>query len=196
MNVLPSRPVEARRRLEKALVQAEAAITEGRDAVQGLRASVTTVNDLANDIAALGAELPGDPPAVNAPAIEVEVAGPSRDLNPVVRAEAFRIAGEALHNAFKHAQARRITVTIHYEALQFRLTARDDGKGMDPQTLARPQPAGHFGLPGMRERASLVKGQLAVRSAPGAGTEIELRVPAAIAYGPSGPRSRWSPSAN
>jgi PAS domain S-box-containing protein len=196
MNVLPSHPAEARRRLEKALVQAEGAITEGRNAVQGLRASVTTVNDLANDIAALGAELPGDPAGVNPPAVEVDVAGPSRDLNPIVRAEAFRIAGEALHNAFKHAQAQRIIVTIHYEALEFRLTARDDGKGMDPQTLARPQAAGHFGLPGMRERASIVKGQLAVRSAPGGGTEIELRVPAAIAYGPSGRRSRWSGFAN
>jgi signal transduction histidine kinase len=63
---------------------------------------------------------------------------------------------------------------------------------MDPQALARHQAVGHFGLPGMRERASIVKGQLAIRSAPGGGTEIELRVPAAIAYGPSGRRSRWS----
>ena len=59
--VLATRPDEARQRLERALDQAEAAVTEGRDAVQGLRASATTVNDLANGIAAIGAELTGDP---------------------------------------------------------------------------------------------------------------------------------------
>jgi signal transduction histidine kinase len=103
-------------------------------------------------------------------------------LNPIVRDEAYRIVGEALRNAVKHAQARRVVATIHYEPRQFRLTVRDDGKGMNGQTMQRQQPAGHFGLPGMRERAAIVKGHLEVYSAPGAGTEIELRVPAAIAY--------------
>ncbi len=101
------KPVE---RLERALDQAEAAITEGRDAVQGLRSTATTRNDLANGIAAIGAELSSDQSAVAAAAIEVEVDGASRDLNPVVREEAYRIAGEALRNAFKHAQARQIIV--------------------------------------------------------------------------------------
>ena len=60
-NVMATRPDEARERLERALDQAEAAITEGRDAVQGLRSSAVTVNDLANGIAAIGAELTSDP---------------------------------------------------------------------------------------------------------------------------------------
>ena len=162
-------------------------ITEGRDAVQGLRASATTVNDLANGIAAIGAELTSDPAAGPVPLIDVEVDGASRDLNPVVREEAFRIAGEALRNAVKHAEARRVIVTIHYEPRQLRLVIRDDGKGIDATTMARQQLAGHFGLPGMRERAAIVKGRLDVRSAPEAGTEIELRVPAAIAYRSVGP---------
>jgi PAS domain S-box-containing protein len=191
LNLLPSRPVEARRRLEKALDQAEAAITEGRNAVQGLRASVT-VNDLANDIAALGAELAGDPSGVNSPSVEVEVEGHSRALYSVVREEAFRIAAEALHNAFKHAEARRIIVTIHYEALQFRLTVRDDGKGMGPETSAGHEASGHFGLSGMRERTAVVRGRLEVRSELGAGTEIELQVPAAIAYVASARTAGWS----
>ena len=181
-NVLATRPDEARQRLERALDQAEAAVTEGRNAVEGLRASATTVNDLANGIAAIGAELTGNPAAGLAPLIDVEVDGASRDLNPVVREEAFRIAGEALRNAVKHAEARRVIVTIHYEPRQLRLVIRDDGKGIPSDTLTRQQPAGHFGLPGMRERAAIVKGRLDVRSAPEAGMEIELRVPAAIAY--------------
>jgi signal transduction histidine kinase len=65
-NLLPARPDEAKERLDHALDQAEAAITEGRDAVRGLRASTVTVNDLANSIAAVGAELTSDPPAVAA----------------------------------------------------------------------------------------------------------------------------------
>jgi hypothetical protein len=133
-----------------------------------------------------GAALTSDPSAITA-AIEVEVDGQSRDLNPVVREEAYRIVGEAVRNAFKHAQARHIIVTIHYDAQQLRLTIRDDGKGMDEETIRRQQPTGHFGLPGMRERAAIVRGRLEVRSAMGFGTEIELRIPAAIAYGPSAP---------
>ena len=88
--------------------------------------------------------------------------------------------------------AGRVIVTIHYESRQLRLTVRDDGKGIDAETMARQQVEGHFGLPGMRERAAIVKGRLDVRSALGCGTEIELRVPAAIAYRRSARASWWS----
>src|SRR4029079_11253406 len=91
-NVIKTRPDEANERLHRALDQAEAAITEGRNAVQGLRASATTVNDLANGIAALGAELTNEATGTDAPVLAVEVDGASRDLNPLVRDEAFRIA--------------------------------------------------------------------------------------------------------
>ena len=100
--------------------------------------------------------------------------------------------GEALRNAFKHASARRITVTIHYDARQFRLIVSDDGTGMNEQTLQRLQAAGHFGLAGMRERAAVVRGRLDVRSEVGAGTQIELRIPAAIAYGAAARAPWWS----
>jgi signal transduction histidine kinase len=82
-------------------------------------------------------------------------------------------------------------VTIHYEARQLRVTLRDDGKGMDEETMRRQQRSGHFGLPGMRERAAIVHGRLEVRRALGSGTVIELRIPAAIAYGASA-RPWWS----
>ena len=160
--------------------------------MQGLRASTTTLNDLANGIAAVGAELTSDPSAVAPPSIDVAVEGPSRDLNPVVREEAYRIAGEALRNALNHAQARRIRVIIRYEARQFRLTVRDDGKGIDEETVRRQQVTGHFGLPGMRERAAIVGGRLEVRSSIGSGTEIKLGIPGAIAYAKSTRRSWWS----
>jgi signal transduction histidine kinase/ligand-binding sensor domain-containing protein len=190
-NVIKTRPDEASERLERALDQAEAAIIEGRNTVRGLRASATMVNDLANGIAAIGAELTSDPTAVDSPVIRVDVDGASRDLNPIVRDEAFRIAGEALRNAVKHARARQIGVTIHYEPRQLRLVIRDDGRGIDRETMQRQQSTGHFGLPGMRERAAVVRGQLDVRSTPGSGTAIELRVPGATAYR-SRRQFRWS----
>ena len=105
-----------------------------------------------------------------------------------MRDEAYRIASEALRNAFRHAQARRITVEIRYGEGQFRLRVRDDGKGIDEETIRR-QAAGHFGLHGMRERAEIVGGRLEVWSRLDSGTEIELSIPGAIAYGMSARRS-------
>jgi signal transduction histidine kinase len=102
-------------------------------------------------------------------------------LNPLVRDEALRIAGEALRNAFRHSGARSITVEIRYETRQLCLFIRDDGKGVNEETL-RGGHAGHFGLRGMRERAEIVGGRLEVWSKPGAGTQVQLSVPSGIAY--------------
>lgn len=190
MNVLPEQPLDAKQRLELALDRAEAAIAEGRDAVQGLRASTVEVNDLAEAIAAIGADLTRQH-AATAPVVGVAVDGASRGLNPLVREEACRIAGEALRNAFHHADARHVTVTLHYGARQFRLTIVDDGKGIEPATLEGQQPGSHFGLPGMRERAGVIGGQLDVRSANGRGTEVELRVPDHHAYVATAQARHW-----
>jgi signal transduction histidine kinase len=187
LKMLPERPLEARQRLESALDQGAEAITEGRDAVQGLRSSASETNDLANGITAMGEDLTSDASA-DSPAIDVEVEGAPRNLNPVVRDEAYRIAGEALRNAFRHARARRITVELQYDKRQFRLRVRDDGKGLDEEAIRR-QPARHFGLPSMRERAEDVGGRLEVRSRVDSGTEVELSIPGNIAYGGSARRS-------
>jgi signal transduction histidine kinase len=188
LKILPERPLEARQRLESALDQATEAIAEGRDAVQGLRTSAFETNDLANGITAIGEDLTSNTSDLDSPAIDVEVEGAPRTLNPVVRDEAYRIAGEALRNAFRHARARRITVELQYDKRQFRLLVRDDGKGLDEEAIQR-QPAGHFGLPSMRERAEDVGGRLEVRSRVDSGTEVELSIPGAIAYGGSARRS-------
>ena len=59
---------------------------------------------------------------------------------------------------------------------------RDDGKGVDPAILSSQGSEGHFGLPGMRERANLIGGKLVVWSEVDTGTEVELRLPAGTAY--------------
>jgi len=59
---------------------------------------------------------------------------------------------------------------------------RDDGKGIDPAFLHKEGRAGHYGIPGMRERAKLLEGTLTVWTAPNSGTEVELSIPASRAY--------------
>jgi signal transduction histidine kinase len=179
--LLPARPDEAKHRLDAAIEQGAEAIAEGRDAVQGLRSSAFETNDLANSITAIAEELTSGTSMTDGPVIDVEVEGAPRNLQPVVRDEAYRIAGEALRNAFRHAQARRITVEIRYQKRQFRLTVRDDGKGINVDTM-QLQPTGHFGLPGMRERAEIVGGKLEVWSQLDSGTQVELSIPGSIAY--------------
>jgi signal transduction histidine kinase len=179
--ILPDRPAEARRTLNEAIDEARQAITEGRDAVQGLRSSTLTTNDLARAIGTFGEGLAADQPGDSSD-FRVHVEGTPRELAPILRNEVYRIAAEALRNAFRHAGARRIEVDICYDKRQFRMNVRDNGKGIDPQVLNQGGRAAHHGLPGMHERAKLVGGRLAIWSQPDSGTEIELIVPAAIAY--------------
>jgi signal transduction histidine kinase len=182
---LPDRPAEARKSLESAIEQARAAVTEGRDAVQGLRSSTVVKNDLARAITTFGEGLASDQNGGHAPDFRVEVEGTSRDLAPLVQDEVYRIAGEALRNAFRQAGARRIEVGIHYEKWLLRVRVRDNGKGIDPHVVDAGGRGGHHGLPGMRERADLVGGKLAVWSELNSGTEIELTIPSNIAYAKS-----------
>ncbi|MBO9716139.1 MAG: hypothetical protein J7507_04860, partial [Pseudoxanthomonas sp.] len=89
-------------------------------------------------------------------------------------------------------QAGRVGVEISYGAREMRLRIVDDGRGIDAQTLERGGRAGHWGLHGMRERAERVGAQLRIWSRPGAGTEVELRIPAGNAYRPCLRASRWT----
>jgi len=182
--MLTDRP-EAQKSLENVIGQARQAITEGRDAVQGLRSSTVITNDLARSLSMVGGELAAAHSDGNCPEFVVNVEGASRDLVPLLRDEVYRITGEALRNAFQHAQARRIEVEIRYEQRQFRLRVRDDGKGIDPKVLGEGGRVGHYGLPGMHERAKLVGAKLAVWSELDSGTETELTIPGSIAYAKS-----------
>jgi signal transduction histidine kinase len=175
-------PPEAREQLETIVEQARQAVTEGREAVQGLRSSTVTTNELAQAIRTLGEELAAGPKDSHRFEFQVYVEGATRDLAPVIRDEVYRIASEAVRNAFRHAQAARIEVEIEYGPRQFRLCVRDNGKGIDSKILDAGGRSGHHGLPGMRERATLAGGKLAVLSRPGSGTEVELSIPALFAY--------------
>ena len=133
--LLPERPMEAKEKLGSAIEQTADAITEGRDAVQGLRDSTVQGNDLALAISTLGEELAADS-TNHRPAFRVAVEGEARNLHPILRDEIYKIAAEALRNAFRHSRARQIEAEIRYDSEQFRLRVRDDGKGVDPAILS------------------------------------------------------------
>ena len=184
VNLLPDLPdlARARAKLECAIDQAEQAITEGRDAVQGLRSSTMNSGDLPSALNALGTGLATEAGSQSPPVFHVEVEGTPRELKPILRDEVYRIAGEALRNAFRHAQAHRVEVAICYGERQLTVRVRDDGKGIGPEALEAKGRAGHWGLQGMRERASKIGAQLELWSRPEAGTELELKIPAGTAY--------------
>jgi len=188
--LLPARAEEAKKELQRAMELATAAITEGRDAVQGLRDSTIETNDLVAAIKTIGEELAVRETNHSSARFAVRVEGASRDLRPLLRDEVYRIAAECLRNAFRHANASRIEVEIRYGDKQFRLRVLDDGKGIDPTFLRSDGRQGHYGLRGMRERAQLVGGKLVVWSQLNAGTEVELTIPASNAYA-AGPRTAW-----
>ena len=173
----------AKEKLGKVIDQAEQAIVEGREAVQGLRASTVEGNDLAETLRALGDELASSNEKPKTPTFILQMEGTPRDLHAIVRDEVYRIAGEAMRNAFHHADAGRIEVEIRYDERQLRLRVRDDGKGIDANVLREHEGReGHFGLPGMRERAKVIGGKLTVWSELDAGTEMELCISSARAY--------------
>jgi signal transduction histidine kinase len=173
-----------RKDIERSLDLAQAALEEGRDKVRGLRAGARPGTDLAADLhAAFAAESPGSP-------IAVRTEGDARPLAPCVHEECRLITLEAVRNALHHAQARRIVVELGYGADSFNLTIRDDGLGIPDEIMQAGHLSGHWGMAGMRERASATGGEFACASAPGNGTSITVAIPADRAYGETAPASR------
>jgi len=160
-------------------------VEEGRDALRGLRSSARDAFNLEQAFSHVPQELPTQ----QGIAFRVIVDGQPRPLHPVIRDEVYRIGREALVNAFRHAHASSIEVEVQYTASDLRILVRDDGSGIDPQVL-RSGREGHWGLPGMRERAERIEAKLKVWSRSAAGTEIELIVPGNVAY-PHQPGSGW-----
>lgn len=186
--LLPDRANEAATLLESALDSGDRAIAEGRAAVHDLRSNAPTAGDLSDSLAALGEELTAD--GLHPPSLRILVEGKARPIAPLIRDDIYRIAREALRNSAQHAQARHVEAELHYGERVFTLRIRDDGVGVDATVVREGRRAGHWGLQGMRERAEAFGAHLDVWSEHGAGTEVELSVPAEIAYDRSWPRVR------
>ena len=183
-------PGRGERETRWAIDHAAKAITEGRDAVQGLRASTIEKNNLALAIRALGDELAADasadqPPTFTCRSRRRDARAPSDSF--VTRSTRLLRKHFGMPSGTRMPDGSRSRSATTHE--QFRLRVRDDGKGIDPKVLANQGLEGHYGLRGMPERAALIGGKLAVWSEVGAGTEVELRLPARIVYATSRRRS-------
>jgi len=152
---------------ERLVDAAERALDESRSAISTLRAPLDEPLQAALERAAgeLGRRLDLDVRVVTEPAVEVA---------PPVREAVMRIVGEALANAARHGGARTAAIELRAGEPSL-LLVRDDGCGFDADP--RRIPAGCYGLLAMRERAESFGGALTVRSAAGAGTEIEVALP-------------------
>ncbi len=178
-NMLPRRTEEAIGALDGAILRAEQAIAESRDTIKDLRAERVTPTDLAELLTQTGRELESVADANgNPPIFRVIVEGERQTLSPALQDEVYRIARELLRNAFQHAHAHRIEAEIRYDNHLLRVLIRDDGKGMDPKVLKEGGQPGHWGLPGVRERAKQIGARLDFWSEAGAGSEVQLTVPA------------------
>jgi len=191
-NMLPRRPDEAALVMDSAIGATEQTITDSRSAIQHLRSEQAGEGDLGQSLTATGQELARSANANgNGPVFQLTVEGERRALTALPRDEVYRITREILRNAFQHAQATRIEAEIRYDDRELRVRIRDDGKGIDPQVLKTGGSAGHWGLRGVRERAQQIGARLDFWSEAGAGTEVELTVPAVIAYEMSRPRRKF-----
>ena len=173
----------ARGLMEKALDHADQVIIEGRDRVAMLREQQDRPDFLVL-LQQEGEELARD----RRVAFKFAVEGTPRPLDPAAAEEIRRIAQEALANAFRHSQATQVSLRVTYAHTRLSLGIVDNGTGFDVHGIGKHGPEGHWGVRGMHERADQLRARLTLSSRIGAGTSLELGVPAAMAY----QRSRMS----
>lgn len=173
----------AKQVMDEAIQAAEEGITEGRAAIHDLRRESAAQRDLPELLKAAVMELAETHRSNgNVPTFSIIAEGRQRILPLVTLDEIYQISREILRNAFTHAGASHIEVEIRYDAHQLRVRIRDDGKGVDPKILQAGGKSGHYGIPGMRERAERIGARLDFWSEMGAGTEVQLTIPASMAY--------------
>jgi signal transduction histidine kinase/ligand-binding sensor domain-containing protein len=165
-----------RQALEKLSRWLGQAVDEGRAASHSLRVTTTEKNHLSEALrrATEDHQLPASM------TVAFSVVGDPKDLHPIVRDEVYRIGYEAIRNAAAHSRASRLEIDLRY-ANDLSLRIKDNGLGIDP-SLPELGREGHFGLQGMRERASRIHSKLSIVSSMNTGTEVSLIVPGDVVY--------------
>ena len=107
---------------------------------------------------------------------------PHMPLDESTELTLYRISQEALRNVTKHSRARRVTLELSRDSSGLRLRIFDDGVGFDSGRMIQGK---GLGLTSMKERLAVIGGSLSIQSAPGKGTDLEIRIPAQAAAGPS-----------
>jgi signal transduction histidine kinase/HAMP domain-containing protein len=170
------RPEQAGKALHRALDLARHSLQEARRSVWGLRPRTLEGSTLAEAVSGhISAMQEQEKDGL---ALHFSISGEERALSPDAELNLFRITQEALSNVQRHAQAHNARVQLSFEEGQVRLLMQDDGRGLSPADLHDPSNGdGGFGLIGMKERASLLGGEMRVSSIPGEGTQVEVIVP-------------------
>ena len=176
LKILPEEEA-ARGMIEQVLDRGDQVLLEGRESVKDLRQVGATGDELSQALTQCGEDLRQGTPVV----FSLSVNGAPQTLGQIVFNDAVRVGTEALANSFRHAEASNIGVEITYSKAEFCLRIRDDGVGI-PASVLHQGRAGHWGLSGMRERAQKIGGKLSIWTGPNVGTEVELKVPAKVAY--------------
>jgi anti-sigma regulatory factor (Ser/Thr protein kinase) len=171
------RTPEERDTLNDIIHDAATCLRETRQSVAGLRAAPGPHSGLSAAVELAVREIT-ETKHVRA---RLELETVTRSFAPEVEYNLLRIVREAVNNAVKHSGADTISVTLHNMPDALTLTIRDDGSGFD-RDHAAPGP-GHYGLIGMKERASQIGATLEVNSHPGAGTTISVILPASVPAG-------------
>jgi len=161
----PSKPS-----LNRALQLMHRVIEEGRVVLQGLRAPNVACTSLEQALCDLGKEFtPGGA------RLQVFIMGRPKTLKPAIREQIYLIAREGLVNALRHSGATDIEAEVEYLPNKLRVVVRDNGRGIDTEVLESRRDS-HWGLLGMRERASGIGAQLSIWSRRAAGTEVEISI--------------------
>lgn len=164
-----------REKLETILQHADHAINDGRRQVQQLRNGPDIEQCLAGTGEMLSAIYPDT-------GFTLAVNGERHMLEPAVQEDLCAIGQEAMHNAFQHAQASAVTVTLDYRADRLVLRVADNGRGIDEAEVAQRIKEQHWGMIGLRERAMRIGAHLTINGQSGKGTVMELTVNRRLAY--------------
>ena len=172
---IPNHPDVAAATLVRVQRLTEESLREARERVWEMRDAAMASDDLATALEAIARDRTAGMPIE----VEVTTTGSSRRLPPSLEDASFRIGREAIVNVIRHAEATRIEIHLDFRASTFHLEVRDNGRGVSPNELAEARKQGHFGLTGIKNRASLVGGRCEVRPRPGGGTIVALELPLA-----------------
>jgi signal transduction histidine kinase/ligand-binding sensor domain-containing protein len=172
----PEDVVGMRRAMEELSVWLGQAAREGRETVKTLRTSTTQRNDLAQAFQRAIEDCRRN----GSMQTSLSVIGDAREMHPIVRDEVYRIGYEAIRNACSHSRGSRLEVGLSY-AQDLTVRVADNGVGIDPAIVDEGK-EGHFGLPGLRERAARIGAKLTLVSSSDSGTDITLTVPGRVVF--------------
>ena len=164
-------PDASKRRLERAIEQADHSLLEARRTMLSMRLPALENNTLPEALSAIATQLTREASI----GFSLEVTGRVQQLPYDEQANVYLIGRAAITNAVNHARASRIVAALTYSHKELRLTVQDNGSGFDPQ--AGTAKKDHWGLRGMRERAESIGGAFILDAAPGRGTKVEVAVP-------------------